>query len=58
MAEEPHAYPLVMELMKCSRLPWFWTTAIIAVVLLLFLVLVAHLEGVLTHQFECVEQPG
>ena len=48
MPEEPRAYPLVMELMKRSRLQWRWTMVIVAVLLLLFLVLAAYLDGVFT----------
>jgi hypothetical protein len=49
MAEEPHTLPLFEELIKRSRLPWRWVTAITAVVLLLFLVLVACLDGIFSN---------
>ena len=32
-------------LMKCSRMPWYWATAIVAAVLLLSLILMAYLDG-------------
>ena len=48
MTEEPRAYPLVMQLMKRSRLQWRWIMVIVAVPLLLFLVLAAYLDGVIT----------
>jgi hypothetical protein len=46
MTEEPLVYPLVMALMKRSRLPWRWIMVIAAVLLLLFLILAAYLDGV------------
>jgi len=46
MTEEPRAYPLVMQLMKRSRLQWRWIMVIVAVPLLLFLVLAAYRDGV------------
>jgi hypothetical protein len=48
MAEELRAYPLVMELMKRSRLRWHWVMAIATALLLLFIVLVAYLDGAST----------
>ena len=48
MAEEPRAYPLVMELMKRSRLRWRWIVVVVAAVLLLFLILATFLDGVFT----------
>jgi hypothetical protein len=48
MTEEPRAYPLVMQLMKRSRLQWRWTMVIVAALLLLLLVLAAYLDGVFT----------
>jgi hypothetical protein len=45
MAEESQKLPLLAALMERSRLPWHWTTAIVAVVLLLFFVLAAFVDG-------------
>ncbi|UCB42309.1 MAG: hypothetical protein JSV77_07530 [Dehalococcoidales bacterium] len=45
MVKEPDSYPLLMELVKYSRFPWYWVTVVIAVVMLLVLVLVAYLDG-------------
>ena len=45
MAEEPRTYPLVEALIKRSRLPWYWAAAVVAAVLLLFLILVTFLDG-------------
>ena len=50
MTEELRPNNLLQDIMKRSRLPWYWTTAIITVVLLVFLVVVAFLEGVFSHQ--------
>ncbi len=36
---------LLDQLMKCSRMPWYWATAIVAAVLFLSLFLVAYLDG-------------
>jgi len=47
MVEGPRTYPLAEALMRRSRLPWYWATAIIAVVLLLFLILATFLDGVI-----------
>ena len=44
MTEELRTYPLVMALMKRSRVPWYWATAALAVLLLLFLLLTAFLD--------------
>jgi len=52
MAEEPGSYPLLMELVKCSRLPRYWVTVMIAVMLLLVLVLVVFLDGTFTELSE------
>ena len=46
MTEEPRAYPLVMQLMKRSRVQWRWIMVIVATLLLLFLVLAAYRDGV------------
>jgi len=46
MAEESRAYPLVMEIIRRSRLGWRWIMVIVAAFLLLLLVLVAYLDGV------------
>ena len=48
MAEKPRTYPLVMELMKRSRLRWSWLMVVVAAFLLLLLFLVAYLDGVIT----------
>jgi hypothetical protein len=40
-----------MELVKRSRLPWRWSVALIAAVLLLFLILAAYFEGQFGDQF-------
>jgi len=45
MAEETRTYPLVQALIKRSRLPWYWATAVVAAVLLLFLILATFLDG-------------
>lgn len=50
MSEETR-YPLVMEMVKRSRLPWRWAVALIAAVLLLFLILVAYFERQVGSQF-------
>ena len=47
MAEELRTYPLAEALIKRSRLPWYWTIAVVAAVLLLFLILAAFLDGVI-----------
>jgi hypothetical protein len=49
MAEDPRTYPLVEALIKQSRLPWHWAIAVVAVVLLLFLVLATFLDGVINN---------
>ncbi len=49
MAEEPRTYPLVEALMKKSRLPWYWATAVVTVVLLLLLILATFLDGVINN---------
>jgi len=46
MTTEPRAYPLLIEMMKCSRLQWRWIMVIVAALLLLLLALVAYLDGV------------
>ena len=48
MTEESRSYPLVSELIKRSRLPWYWATAVVTGVLFLLLVLAAFLDGVLS----------
>ncbi len=45
MTEEPRTDNLLQTLMKRSRLPWYWATAVVAAVLLLFLILAACLDG-------------
>ena len=45
MAEESQNLSLLAALMERSRLPWRWTTAIVAAVLLLSLVLATLLDG-------------
>jgi hypothetical protein len=45
MAEEPRADNLLQALMKRSRLPWYWATAMVAAVLILLLVLAAYVDG-------------
>ena len=47
MAEESRSYPLVMELMRRSRLPWRWVIVVVAAVLLLLLILATFLDGVI-----------
>ena len=47
MAKEPRADNLLQALMKLPRIPWYWATALIAALLLLFLILAAYLDGVL-----------
>jgi len=48
MAKESRSDPLLVALMKRSRLPWYWTTATVAAVILLFLILAGFLNGVPT----------
>ncbi len=45
MAEESHADNLLQTLMRRSRLPWYWTAAVVTAVLLLLLILAAYLDG-------------
>jgi hypothetical protein len=45
LAEEPRSYPLIMTLVKRSRLPWRWVLAAVAGVLVLLLVLAAFGDG-------------
>ena len=45
MVQEPRAYPLVVALMKRSRLPWYWVTALVTAGLVLLLTLAASLDG-------------
>lgn len=45
MAQEFRAYPLVVALMKRSRLPWYWVTALVTAGLLLLLTLAVSLDG-------------
>jgi len=52
MVKDPGSYPLLMELVKHSRLPWYWVPVVIAVVLLMVLVLVAFLDGAFTNLSE------
>jgi hypothetical protein len=47
MAEEYRAYTLLGTIMKQFRLPWYWATAVVTAVLLLFLILATFLDGVL-----------
>jgi hypothetical protein len=48
MAQEPQAYPLVEALMRRSRRPWYWVTALVASGLLLSLILAAYLDGTIS----------
>ncbi len=45
MAEEARSYPLLVTLIKYTRLPWYSTTIIITAVLALFLILAALLDS-------------
>jgi hypothetical protein len=45
MAEETHTESLLDRLMKYPRIPWYWNTAVVAAVLLLFLVFMVYLDG-------------
>ncbi|MFC2062977.1 hypothetical protein ACFLS8_03445 [Chloroflexota bacterium] len=45
MTEEVHKYNLLQMLMKKSRLPWLWATAMVAVVILLLGILAVFLDG-------------
>jgi hypothetical protein len=45
LTEEPNSYPLLIELVKRSWLPWHWVLVIVAIVLLLLLVLVPFLDN-------------
>jgi len=45
--KKPRADNLLQALMRQSRLPWYGTTAVIAAVLILFLILAAYLDGIL-----------
>jgi len=49
MIKETPALPLLVELIKRSRLPWRWVTAIVAGVLLLALILSTLLDGVFSN---------
>ncbi|MFC2035779.1 hypothetical protein ACFLUJ_06640 [Chloroflexota bacterium] len=49
MAIEPSSYPLLIKIVKCFRLPWYWVTVIIALILLLILVLAAFLDSAFTE---------
>lgn len=52
MVKEPSSYPLIMELVKNSRLPRYWVIVVIAVVMILVLVLMAYLDGDFTELSE------
>ncbi len=43
--EDPRSYPLVMELVKRSRLPWHWVLVAFSVFLVLLLILTPFLDG-------------
>ena len=45
MTEEAHEHNLLQMLMKKSRLPWRWATAMVGAVLLLLLILAVFLDG-------------
>jgi len=45
MTEEVHKYNLIQMLMKKTRLPWHWATAMVAVVILLLGILAVFLDG-------------
>jgi hypothetical protein len=47
LAGEYPKYPLIEALIKRSRLPWYWATAVVAAVLLLFLILATFLDGII-----------
>ncbi len=49
MAEESHSYNLLDALMKRSQLSWYWATAVVAAVLILFLILAAYLDGIFSE---------
>ena len=51
MTEEIRTYPLVEALIRRSRLPWYWVTAVVAAVLLLLLILATFLDGVANDLF-------
>jgi len=51
MVEKVHNSTLLIALMKRSRMRWRWVITLLTAVLLLWLILVAYLEGVLTPQF-------
>jgi hypothetical protein len=46
MAKEPGSYPLLIDLVKYSRLPRYWVILTIAIIMLLILILVVYLDGV------------
>jgi len=50
--EEPRNYPLVSELIRRSRLPWYWATAAATAALLLLLLVAAWLDGALSDMLE------
>ncbi|UCH42936.1 MAG: hypothetical protein JSW16_09060 [Dehalococcoidales bacterium] len=52
MAKKSGFYPLLIKIVKCSRLPWYWVTVIIAVILLMGLVLAAFLDVAFTRLSE------
>ncbi len=45
MAQEPRSYPLVEALIRRSRLPWYWVTALVTAGLVLLLTLTTYLDG-------------
>ena len=46
MTEETRSYPLVSDLIKRSRLTWYWAAAVVTSLLFLLLVLAVFLDGV------------
>lgn len=52
MTKEPSSYPLLIELVKNSRLSRYLVTLITAFIMLLVLVLAAYLDGVFTELSE------
>lgn len=52
MLDATRKKPLLISLMNLTRLSWYWTTVLIAIVLFLLLMLVGYLDGAFNQQFE------
>jgi len=49
---EAQSQPLLVAMMRQFRIPWYWATAIVAVVLFSLLILAGHLDGAFGQQIE------